>query len=132
MLILYFQLIAWKITDFKGNCLFFKWLCTHTISHKNILSAIFHAMSWKYGFNITRGPVIWIWNQFYDISTANVTKSWLSKNGVRRLSLNYLQLFFCNYYYLQLFFTNSKIVLCYPRQKYFFKKYIINDFSMFF
>ena len=33
---------------------------------------------------------------------------------------------------LELFFTNSKMVLCYPCQKYFFKKYIINEFSMFF
>ena len=31
-------------------------------------SAIFHAMSWKYGFNIIRGCVVWIWNQIYDIS----------------------------------------------------------------
>ena len=31
-------------------------------------STIFHAMSWKYGFNIIRGCVIWIRNHIHGIS----------------------------------------------------------------
>ena len=54
----YFQLIARKIADFKGKCLLFQSLCTHTVSYKNLLSwkfAIFRAMSWKYGIIIKIG-----------------------------------------------------------------------------
>ena len=82
--------------------------------------AIFNTMSWKYGFNIIRGSVIWIWNQIHDISIANVPKSrWIKKAS----AVSYKQQVVVNelkHIILKLFFTNSKIILCYPRQKLFF------------
>ena len=74
-------LSKFSFTFFRGNIghEILKYRVIKKTCQLHLKSAIFHWMSWKYGFIIIRGREIQFWNQILDILIASASKS-RSKN----------------------------------------------------